>query len=611
MKKGIVVFVVLSVVLGLLSGCGIGGAVEEKEITHKEYVSEVTDLSTISIGPFGWPVDQAIDYTKPYNKRFDGLVFTEAVGGNGSDLPDGMSVDDNTFTWMLEARTGLKRQTIWTASGDGFKAKLNQAITANELPDLMMVDLNQYRTLVKSGLIADLTDELLNGNHPTLRGLYAKNNNKALDTITIDGRIYGIPMVGADYDGSPLIWIRSDWLEKLGLKEPESLEDLTKIAAAFIEQDPDGNGLDDTYGVIATAVYSVGGEGSLQNMIINIGGAVPGTWQTQQDGTIMYGSLMPGAKEALKFLNEWYNDGILPEDFATWGTSDLHDAIGNDKAGIVFGPWYSGVLGLNNSITLNTSAEWEAFLLPKEAGGQVSAAKGDPISGIYVVSKSFEYPEAFVYAYDMIESFGNEFNSEAPDPRFVYRNCEGYQSISTTYNPISSPVAPDYYTSPIDTVCTAMGGADKLSSYNSIEGIIEKVAETKTTPVMEIFLQKNTYPGLACAVAKANGENPRETVYGDMSAVATYQAYLLYWTGPKALYDANPDGKSTDFMGLVPSMELYSSFLNTFEIEAYTRMIMGDTDGLSIDDYFEKFVSDYLAHGGQAITDEVNALIHG
>ena len=44
--------------------------------------------------------------------------------------------------------------------------------------------------------------------------------------------------------------IRKDWLAKLGLKEPQTVDDLYTIAKAFTEQDPDGNGKKDTYGLI-------------------------------------------------------------------------------------------------------------------------------------------------------------------------------------------------------------------------------------------------------------------------------------------------------------------------------------------------------------------------
>ena len=188
-----------------------GGAAEEAD------GEDATDLSGLTFGPYGWPVAENLDYSQPYNKRFDGMEFTRIVNTGTAELPEGMTVDDNTFTWLFEGATGLKPKALWSASGDAFYQKQGQAIASGEIPDLMAVSMTQYYMLVKSGLIADLTDELRDGNHPTIQGMYEAAGNLALDVLEVDGRIYGIPQVNAQFDGSPLVWIRKDWMEKLNL----------------------------------------------------------------------------------------------------------------------------------------------------------------------------------------------------------------------------------------------------------------------------------------------------------------------------------------------------------------------------------------------------------
>ena len=46
-----------------------------------------------------------------------------------------------------------------------------------------------------------------------------------------------------------LLLIRTDWLKKLNLSMPTTTEELMAVAKAFAEQDPDGNGKKDTYGM--------------------------------------------------------------------------------------------------------------------------------------------------------------------------------------------------------------------------------------------------------------------------------------------------------------------------------------------------------------------------
>ena len=59
--------------------------------------------------------------------------------------------------------------------------------------------------------------------------------------------------------GQCLIIFRQDWLDKLGLKYPETLDDMKNVLIAFTNNDPDGNGKNDTYGYTAEKPSSSSG----------------------------------------------------------------------------------------------------------------------------------------------------------------------------------------------------------------------------------------------------------------------------------------------------------------------------------------------------------------
>ena len=567
-----------------------GGAAEEAD------GEDATDLSGLTFGPYGWPVAENLDYSQPYNKRFDGMEFTRIVNTGTAELPEGMTVDDNTFTWLFEGATGLKPKALWSASGDAFYQKQSQAIASGEIPDLMAVSMTQYYMLVKSGLIADLTDELRDGNHPTIQGMYEAAGNLALDVLEVDGRIYGIPQVNAQFDGSPLVWIRKDWMEKLNLDAPKSLADLEEIAIAFMEEDPDGNGQKDTYGIPTLASFSAsyGGDANLCDIFLNVGGAAPGIWQKNEDGTVIYGSLMEGAKEALTLLNRWYEQGIIPSDFATWTSDTVSQALGDNKAGIVYSPWFGTWASMNNSINLISDAEWSAYMLPAEEGGEILSAGGNPAVNIYVVRKDFEDPSAFVYAYDMWCAAGH------------IPNYEGYVEIHNTYNLMFESVPGNAYMLPIQTIMDKVVGTGEMTTVEEVKEYCKNEVGVALDWVVEgAFKGKTVYDALQA------GENPREAVYEGIDATTTYQQYMQWWEGPNALVNGNPKAVSTVFQGSTESMELYGSFLGTLEQDAYVNMIMGNTDGQSISDYFDAFVQSYLDQGGAAITAEVQETIGG
>src|SRR5690606_40530230 len=64
------------------------------------------------------------------------------------------------------------------------------------------------------------------------------------------GNLMAIPVTGSSIEEATYIWIRTDWLDNLGLEAPRTIDDLLKISKAFTTKDPDQNGEDDTYGLM-------------------------------------------------------------------------------------------------------------------------------------------------------------------------------------------------------------------------------------------------------------------------------------------------------------------------------------------------------------------------
>ena len=118
--------VAIVLVAGMLAGCGgspapessaegSSGGTEGTQDTGESEEStaeDATDLSGLSFGPYGWPVAADLDYSQPYNKRFDGMEFTRIVNTGAAELPEGMDVDNNSFTWLFESVTGMKPKAI-------------------------------------------------------------------------------------------------------------------------------------------------------------------------------------------------------------------------------------------------------------------------------------------------------------------------------------------------------------------------------------------------------------------------------------------------------------------------------------------------------------------
>ncbi len=122
--------------------------------------------------------------------------------------------------------------------------KISVAAASNNLPDLFGVDRTLLMTIAKQGLVAQV-DSLLPMMPERTKGHYADDGRNKL--VKLNGKMYGLPDPGA-MDRVEGLVIRKDWLDKLGLPVPKTLEELYKVGVAFTTRDPDGNGQNDTYG---------------------------------------------------------------------------------------------------------------------------------------------------------------------------------------------------------------------------------------------------------------------------------------------------------------------------------------------------------------------------
>ena len=146
---------------------------------------------------------------------------------------------------------------------------------------------------------------------PRIKELF-NNFPQGFSTSTVDGKRYGIPRYSGGNGSDSVIWIRQDWLDKLGLEGPETLEDIEKIMDAFVNQDPDGNGKDDTIGVTLGMKNNIATWMADGSWIFGAyGDYLPGLWSKDADEKLVFGSIQPSIKQGLAKLNEWFEKGYF------------------------------------------------------------------------------------------------------------------------------------------------------------------------------------------------------------------------------------------------------------------------------------------------------------
>ena len=136
-----------------------------------------------------------------------------------------------------ELKVTLKLVLLPTTQSDQ-DTKINTAAASNSLPDIFMVSRDTWYKLVQAGLIAKV-DDLLPLMPVRTASHYSDPDRNRL--ATVDGSMYGLPDPGAMPMTDGLV-IRQDWLDKLKLTAPTTMDEFLTVAKAFTFDDPDGDG---------------------------------------------------------------------------------------------------------------------------------------------------------------------------------------------------------------------------------------------------------------------------------------------------------------------------------------------------------------------------------
>lgn len=482
-------------------------------------------------------------------------------------LPAGDTLEDNAYTRYFEEVTNIHVTNVFEAQyGEAYRQKVKLAAASNDLPDIMFINKDDYSLLtqlVEFDQIADLTDYFNNSLNPDIREKLTSGDGSAMASATFDGRIMAIPEPTLQYDMVRLLWVRQDWLDKLNLEAPKTVEDLMTVAKAFMEQDPDGNGKDDTYGLVATKDYS-----TIFEPIFNAYKAYPTMWYENADGEVVYGGVEPEAKEALAVLHQMYEEGIIDTEFAAREIDN--EMVASNRAGLFFSPWWAPWGSLPDSVSNDPNAEWKAYALPLNADGEFLAPNAAPVNSYMVVSSECKDIEA-VFRY-----FNACTDLNAITQQGIYSGMEG---LNESYRLSAVSFVTDY----VDCI------PRKHLLYKAILAGEETVGgPTDFNPVetqMNIdFININT-------------ENPKQNMEAWMTAAA-------YMDGVAPIVDNPTFGvKTGSFYGVTETMETKWANLKQLQDQTFLGIIAGT---LSLDS-FDSFVEQWYAQGGNEITAEVRA----
>ena len=206
--------------------------------------------------------------------------------------------------------------------------KLYVLFASGTAPDLIFEYNPTIRsTLYQQGQLMPVGD-LIEQYSTNYKALLEKYPNLATAGMMDDGEIYGLGKINAS-NFTRCVLIRQDWLDKLGLKMPQTLEDYYEVCRAFCEDDPDGNGEKDTYAI----AMSYRANESINQMLY-------GEVVMEGDNCMRYG--WDEIARRLDFKKWLYDNGYVDREYMsdTNGANALQSFL-NGKTGIL--PWLTSL----------------------------------------------------------------------------------------------------------------------------------------------------------------------------------------------------------------------------------------------------------------------------
>ncbi len=517
----------------------------------------------------------------PFSKYAE--TVTVHLGGSmnpNAKIPDGMSYEDNSYTRFLKDDLNIKVVYDWVASSSDYDEKMNLCIGSGTIPEMMNVNATQYRALLKYDMIQPLDQYFEDYASDKLKGFVKSGGEELKKCITNDkGEMMAIPAPSMMVGEMNEMWIRQDWLDKLGLEAPRTWDEMVKVAEAFVTQDPDGNGEDDTIGILGPGnsnhINDIGDNQFGLDPLFCSFQSYPQYWLQDEDGTVKYGSIQPETKTALEKIQKLYTDKLIDPEMLV--RSNCQETLLSGKVGIFFGPWWSGYTFAD--ATLAGEADWRAYFTPLSEDGNYYTHMPDPTSKYVVVSKSCKNPEA---AFKMISYLvANEQHWTDDGITSSDMSCADFYPLWNGYDnadeiEVSTETLEKYLAGEI-----TMDDVD-FSQHKLLKSDMEAVKELKKEPYDDFSLDKWN---LDSDLAKTNLPRLVSLLVG--GAPYVNDKYI-------PVYNA--------YSGQTETMQAKWANLKKMEEETFAKIIMGKADISE----FDTFVKNWKSQGGDQILKEIN-----
>ena len=313
---------------------------------------------------------------------------------------------------------------------EGWLEKFSSLVNSGQVPDAFfyLTDQGAYKTYVENDIVLPL-DSVVDNGTPYL--------NKLLQTdqffnTKINNKFYFMPLGAPDGVG---LFVRRDWMEKLNIKDPSTMDELALMFRRFTEEDPDGDGKANTVGLAASKLVYW-----LWWFAVPFG-VTPG-WTKDENGKYQIAELYPEYKQFLSWMQNIYTKGHMLNEFFLLDESQKDVSFYAGQTGCLIsngGIKIDEIVGKMNQA--NAKAKVDIIMMPTGkwyntggyfGGWSISSSAKEP----YRLAKIFDYlisPEGSNLRCYGIEGVHYNITNGIFKPNYEERKKDGvYMSVDTT-----------------------------------------------------------------------------------------------------------------------------------------------------------------------------------
>ncbi len=269
--------------------------------------------------------------------------------------------DYNNMTIFQEAdrKTNIKLTGTANPNNTDMQGEFKIMLTNDPLPDIVQGSKENLNEYGMQGAFIPLED-LVKEYAPHIQAVFDEHPEYVAGSVAPDGHLYFIPGL-YESKASMGFYIRKDWLDKLGLEVPTTVDEYYNVLKAFREQDPNGNGLQDE---IPYFYSRMGIDGLLQ-----LFGAYP-SWYVNDDDEVVHGATEEAYKTAMKELIKWYKEGLIDQEIYSRGWNSREWLLGDNLGGSTH-DWFLSTGSFNRLADTIDGFEWVAIAPPADVNGVV------------------------------------------------------------------------------------------------------------------------------------------------------------------------------------------------------------------------------------------------